>query len=84
MSVDKKPLSVLNINVVNCEERMSSKGTPYYLVTYYADLGNMYPDLVTDFNFKPVSKGESKLVLHLESDRNKNLSLVKKFSAQID
>lgn len=70
----------IKVSIENVEKKQSSKGTEYYLVSYYVDLGEKFPILVTDFSFDPIPVGEKMLNISFISDRNKNLAIQKTFS----
>lgn len=70
----------IKVIVENVEQKQSSKGSNYYLVSYYVDLGQKFPTLVTDFSFDAVPLGEQNLNISFISDRNKNLAIQKTFS----
>lgn len=69
--------------VETVEKKQSAKGSDYYLVSYYVDLGQKFPTLVTDFSFDSVPVGEQLLTISFISDRNKNLAIQKTFSSLI-
>lgn len=73
-------ISVLDVEVIACDQKVSPKsGATYYLVTYYANLGGLYPEKITDFSFNPVALGKASVSISLISDRNKSLSIEKEF-----